>query len=99
MVVDSGYSSASAVKDALSHVDDDQFALARITVKSTFDETKIDQLLAGEGLAHAKRRERWRTRAGGRYAAGSTGNGQPQVGWRHDASDLSCATRRLAFGD
>jgi peptidoglycan/xylan/chitin deacetylase (PgdA/CDA1 family) len=62
MVVDAGYSSASAVKDALSHVDDDQFALARITVKSKFDETKIDQLLAGEGFSHAERRERWRTR-------------------------------------
>ena len=62
MVVDSGYSSASAVKDELSHVDDDQFALARITVKSTFDETRIEQVLTGEGLAHAKRREKWRTR-------------------------------------
>jgi peptidoglycan/xylan/chitin deacetylase (PgdA/CDA1 family) len=62
MVVDSGYSSASAVKDALSHANDDQFALARITVKSNFDDAKIDQVLAGEGLARARRRERWRTR-------------------------------------
>jgi peptidoglycan/xylan/chitin deacetylase (PgdA/CDA1 family) len=62
MVVDSGYSSASAVKDALSHVDDDQFALARITVKSDFDEPKIDQVLAGEGFTRARRRERLRTR-------------------------------------
>jgi peptidoglycan/xylan/chitin deacetylase (PgdA/CDA1 family) len=62
MVVDAGYSSASAVKDALSHVDDDHFALARITVKSTFDETKLDQVLAGEGFPRAWRRERLRTR-------------------------------------
>jgi peptidoglycan/xylan/chitin deacetylase (PgdA/CDA1 family) len=62
MVVDAGYSSASAVKDALSHVEDDQFALARITVKADFDEAKIDQVLAGEGFPRAKRRERWRTR-------------------------------------
>ena len=62
IVVDAGYSSASAVKNALSHVDDDQFALARITVKSNFDETKIDQVLAGEGFPRARRRERWRTR-------------------------------------
>lgn len=62
MVVDAGYSSASAVKDALSHVDDDHFALARITVKSTFDETKFDQVLAGEGFPRAWRRERLRTR-------------------------------------
>jgi peptidoglycan/xylan/chitin deacetylase (PgdA/CDA1 family) len=62
MVVDSGYSSASAVKDALSHVDDDRFALARITVKADFDESKIDQVLAGEGFARARRREKLRTR-------------------------------------
>jgi peptidoglycan/xylan/chitin deacetylase (PgdA/CDA1 family) len=62
LVVDSGYSSASAVKDALSHADDDQFALARITVKSNFDEKKIVRVVAGEGLASARRRERWRTR-------------------------------------
>jgi peptidoglycan/xylan/chitin deacetylase (PgdA/CDA1 family) len=62
MVVDSGYSSASAVKDALSHADDDQFALARITVNSDFDESKIDRVLAGEDVARVRRRERWRTR-------------------------------------
>jgi peptidoglycan/xylan/chitin deacetylase (PgdA/CDA1 family) len=62
MVIDSGYSSASAVKDALSHVDDDPFALARVTVKANFDETKIGRILAGEGFARAPRRERWRTR-------------------------------------
>jgi peptidoglycan/xylan/chitin deacetylase (PgdA/CDA1 family) len=62
MVVDAGYFSASAVKDALSHVEDDQFAMARITVKADFDEAKIDQVLAGEGFPRAKRRERWRTR-------------------------------------
>jgi peptidoglycan/xylan/chitin deacetylase (PgdA/CDA1 family) len=62
MVVDSGYSSASAVKDALSHADDDQFALARITVKSDFDESTIDRVLTGEGFTRARTRERWRTR-------------------------------------
>ena len=62
MVVDAGYSSASAVKDALSHLDDDQFALARITVKSKFDEAKIDQVIVGEAFPRAWRRERLRTR-------------------------------------
>jgi peptidoglycan/xylan/chitin deacetylase (PgdA/CDA1 family) len=62
MVVDSGYSSACAVKDALSHAADDEFALARVTVKSTYDETKIDQVLAGKGLARAGQREKWRTK-------------------------------------
>jgi len=62
MVMDSGYSSASAVKDALSHKEDDRFALARVTVKSNFDETKIGCVLAGEGLARAPQREKWRTR-------------------------------------
>jgi len=66
MVVDSGFASASAVKDALSHAEDDRFALARVTVKSDFDQTNIDQVLAGKGLARARRRERWRTR-GWRY--------------------------------
>jgi peptidoglycan/xylan/chitin deacetylase (PgdA/CDA1 family) len=62
MVVDSGFASASAVKDALSHAEDDRFALARVTVKSDFDQTKIDQVLAGRGLSRARRGERWRTR-------------------------------------
>jgi hypothetical protein len=62
MVVDSGFASASAVKDALSHAKDDRFALARVTVKSDFDQTKIDQVLAGRGLSRARRGESWRTR-------------------------------------
>ncbi|HEX5905846.1 MAG TPA: polysaccharide deacetylase family protein [Propionibacteriaceae bacterium] len=62
LVVDSGYSSASAVRNALSHVNDDQFALSRITVKSNFDEKKVDQVLAGEGFPRPRRRERLRTR-------------------------------------
>lgn len=62
LVMNAGYSSASAVKDALSHPDDDRFALARVTVKDTFDATKIDQVLTGEGFVRARRRERWRTR-------------------------------------
>jgi peptidoglycan/xylan/chitin deacetylase (PgdA/CDA1 family) len=62
MVIDSGYTSAGAVKDALSHADDDRFALGRVTVKAQFDETKISRILVGEGLARVKPRERWRTR-------------------------------------
>jgi hypothetical protein len=30
-------------------------------VKSDFDELKIDQVLAGEGFARARRRQKWRT--------------------------------------
>lgn len=61
MVVESGYSSASAVKDALSHADDDLFALARVTIKSNFDQTRIDRVLAGKGLVRATRREKCQT--------------------------------------
>jgi peptidoglycan/xylan/chitin deacetylase (PgdA/CDA1 family) len=62
LVVDAGYSSASAVREALSHTDDDRFALARVTVKSDFGIDQIDRVITGRGIAFARRRELIRTR-------------------------------------
>ena len=63
MVVEAGYSSASAVRNALSHSDDDRFALARVTIKSDFGIDRIDRVLSGQGIPLARKRERARTRA------------------------------------
>jgi peptidoglycan/xylan/chitin deacetylase (PgdA/CDA1 family) len=62
MVVDAGFTSASAVRNALSHADDDKFALARVTVTSEYSGELIDKILSGHGIPVARKRERWRTR-------------------------------------
>jgi peptidoglycan/xylan/chitin deacetylase (PgdA/CDA1 family) len=62
MVVDAGFTSATAVRNALSHHADDPFALARVTVTDRFSPGDIDRLLLGRGAPLAPRRERWRTR-------------------------------------
>ena len=61
-----GYRSAAAVKNALSHSNDDPFALARVTVRSDTDARCVARLLAGEGAPLASSRERMRTK-GYRY--------------------------------
>jgi hypothetical protein len=48
------------VRNALSHPQDDRFALARVTVGSG---TRVEALLAGRGAPLAHPRERLRTRA------------------------------------
>jgi peptidoglycan/xylan/chitin deacetylase (PgdA/CDA1 family) len=58
-----GYSSAAAVKNALSHRDDDPFAIARVTVTSDMSDDHVAQILAGTGAPLAWRRERLRTKA------------------------------------
>ena len=63
MVIDSGFSSAAAVKNALSHVGDDPWAIARWTVKRTHTGADIDRLLTGDGIRFAWDNERIRTRA------------------------------------
>jgi peptidoglycan/xylan/chitin deacetylase (PgdA/CDA1 family) len=55
-----GYTSACAVKNALSHPWDDRYALARVTMTDTAD---IQALLAGHGAPVAAARERAATRA------------------------------------
>jgi peptidoglycan/xylan/chitin deacetylase (PgdA/CDA1 family) len=57
-----GYSSACAVKNALSHRDDDLFALARVLIERDTGAARIARLLDGEGAPQAWHGERLRTR-------------------------------------
>jgi peptidoglycan/xylan/chitin deacetylase (PgdA/CDA1 family) len=61
-VIDAGYTSACAVKNALSHPDDDVFAIARVLVERTTGVGGIDDLLEGRGRPMSWRGERLRTR-------------------------------------
>lgn len=62
LVAEAGFTSAAAVRNALSPADDDPFALARVTVMSDFGPDRIAQVLTGNGAPVARPRERWRTR-------------------------------------
>jgi peptidoglycan/xylan/chitin deacetylase (PgdA/CDA1 family) len=62
-VVDAGFDSAAAVKNAFSHDRDDPFAIARITVTAGTTAERIGQLLQGRGAPAAWAKERRRTRA------------------------------------
>ncbi|MDZ5443009.1 polysaccharide deacetylase family protein [Micromonospora sp. 4G57] len=57
-----GYSSACGVKNALSHPDDDVFAIARVLIERKTGVAGITALLDGTGWPLAWRGERWRTR-------------------------------------
>jgi peptidoglycan/xylan/chitin deacetylase (PgdA/CDA1 family) len=57
-----GFQSACAVKNALSHDDDDLFALSRLTINRDDDPEKIAALLRGEAPVGSRRRH-LRTRA------------------------------------
>lgn len=61
-VIDAGFGAAVAVKNALSHSEDDAYALARVTVMPTTSACHIEMLLAGSGAPLAWRRDRLRTR-------------------------------------
>jgi peptidoglycan/xylan/chitin deacetylase (PgdA/CDA1 family) len=62
-VIDAGFDSAAAVKNAFSHDRDDPFAIARITVTAGTTAERIGQLLRGCGAPAAWAGERQRTRA------------------------------------
>jgi peptidoglycan/xylan/chitin deacetylase (PgdA/CDA1 family) len=62
-VVAAGYTSAAAVKDALSHRADDPFAISRWTVMSDTPAARIEELMAGRSATIAPAGERIRTRA------------------------------------
>jgi peptidoglycan/xylan/chitin deacetylase (PgdA/CDA1 family) len=62
-VIAAGYSSAVAVKNAISHPHDDPFAIARWTVTWGTSASRIAQVLEGERVPQAWSRERLRTRA------------------------------------
>jgi hypothetical protein len=61
-VVAAGYSSAVGVKNALSHLRDDPFAIARWTVTADTPASRVEQVLAGDGIPIAWGHERLRTR-------------------------------------
>lgn len=58
-----GFSSAAAVKNALSHDRDDPYALARVTITAETTDGELGQLLEGRGAPLAWSRERLRTKA------------------------------------
>lgn len=62
-VIEAGFKSATAVRNALSHDRDDRFALARVTVTSDFDAQDLTRALSGNGVGLARGSEQWRTRA------------------------------------
>jgi peptidoglycan/xylan/chitin deacetylase (PgdA/CDA1 family)/O-antigen/teichoic acid export membrane protein len=62
-VIAAGYSSAVAVKNAISHPHDDPFAIARWTVTWGTSASRIAQVLEGERVRQAWSHERLRTRA------------------------------------
>ncbi len=61
--VRAGYRSAAAVKDAISHLEDDPFAIARWTVTARTSPERLAGVLRGEGVPLAWNRERMRTTA------------------------------------
>jgi peptidoglycan/xylan/chitin deacetylase (PgdA/CDA1 family) len=61
-VIQAGYRSAAAVKNAVSHPADDPFAIARWTVTLGTPARRIAQVLEGEDLPRAWAHERLRTR-------------------------------------
>jgi peptidoglycan/xylan/chitin deacetylase (PgdA/CDA1 family) len=61
LVEQAGYRTAHAVKNALSHRDDDVLAVGRFTVTASTSRVRVRDVLACRGLPLAWRRERWRT--------------------------------------
>jgi peptidoglycan/xylan/chitin deacetylase (PgdA/CDA1 family) len=62
LVAAAGFTSAAAVRNALSPADDDPFALARVTITSDFSAEHVGRVLTGRGAPTARPGERWRTR-------------------------------------
>jgi len=62
-VIRAGYRSATAVKNAVSHQDDDPFAIARFTVTAATSAQRIAEVLLGKGVPLSWAGERVRTRA------------------------------------
>lgn len=63
MVIDAGYSSAAAVHNALSHAEDDRFALARYTVMADCTAQRLSDVIQGHSLPQAKTGLRLRSSA------------------------------------
>jgi peptidoglycan/xylan/chitin deacetylase (PgdA/CDA1 family) len=63
LVSDVGYDNGYAVKNALTHRQDDPYARARLTVFAGTEGSTVEQWLAGRGAPPSWRRERLRTKA------------------------------------
>jgi peptidoglycan/xylan/chitin deacetylase (PgdA/CDA1 family) len=61
LVIAAGYRSATAVRNAVSHADDDPYAIARVTVTADFGVADIDRVLTGAGVRTAGPGEKWQT--------------------------------------
>jgi peptidoglycan/xylan/chitin deacetylase (PgdA/CDA1 family) len=62
VVIEAGFKAAAAVKNALSHTQDDPYALARVTITPSTRRRHVERLLAGSGAPIAWEGERLRTR-------------------------------------
>jgi peptidoglycan/xylan/chitin deacetylase (PgdA/CDA1 family) len=63
LVQEAGFSSACAVKNGLSGLEDDPFALARIMLVGDTNVPLLADFLEGKGLEPVTKNERWRTKA------------------------------------
>jgi peptidoglycan/xylan/chitin deacetylase (PgdA/CDA1 family) len=80
IVRQAGFDSACAVKNALSSTQDDQFALARLTVRASTSAEQLSRWLHGRGAALASPHQRLRTRAWRHYRRlTQRGEGLPNV--------------------
>nr|BFE58266.1 hypothetical protein GCM10020063_027920 [Dactylosporangium thailandense] len=89
-----GYSAACAVKNALSHEEDDVFAIARVLIERDTGTEALDALLDGRGRPLAWRGEHLRTRGWRAYRqvrrvvhAARPAAGQPRVPDRGEPPD------------
>ena len=63
LVIDAGFNSACAVKNGLSSLNDDPYALARIMLERGTDTVRLAGLMDGNGLEPVAKQERLRTKA------------------------------------
>jgi peptidoglycan/xylan/chitin deacetylase (PgdA/CDA1 family) len=78
-VREAGYSSACAVKNALSHTGDDPFAIARLMIEKRHTMADLTGMLSGQGVRLAASRDQLRTR-GWRLARRSLAAGRRLAG-------------------
>lgn len=62
VIIAAGFKSAVTVKNAISHFEDDPWAIARWTVRHDTSAEEIGRILEGRGAPYAWRNERLRTR-------------------------------------
>jgi peptidoglycan/xylan/chitin deacetylase (PgdA/CDA1 family) len=82
-VQEAGYTSACAVKHAMSSLSDDRFALARIIVASDTTVQRLAEYLDGVGLRRIARRERPATVGWRMYRRARTALTRADVGFEH----------------